>query len=253
MDNPEDTPLPPDTPPPPEASEEQLRAEDATLQEMGEVAAEEMQAEWVDPAPPPEFIPAAAEPTYPHESVFASEQPEQPEPLEPPASQPVSSPPVLDLGEQPEFSELAEVAAEEMTAEAPVLAEMTAVAAEEQAAEEPGDAPPYTVMPPAQPTPRMQREAEHNRAFVELGQVAREDAALEEPPELRIEEADIDRMKFPDMGQAADMAGTLRGYLGEDREWRSALTSFFKELTAEVRQQRLELDLLRGELERSRL
>lgn len=94
---------------------------------------------------------------------------------------------------------------------------------------------------------------EHNEAFADLGHVSIESDEAYGPKPLTAEPADVDDMAFPHRDQSADLSSAFRAYLEEDRKWRNTLTDFIKTLTGEVTQHRLELDLLRGNLERGRL
>jgi hypothetical protein len=96
---------------------------------------------------------------------------------------------------------------------------------------------------------------DHNQAFAELGRVSFESNPVDAygPEPITADPADVDDMAFPHKQQSAELSSAFRGYLEEDRRWRNTLTEFIKTLSNEVAQHRLELDQLRGHLERSRL
>lgn len=95
--------------------------------------------------------------------------------------------------------------------------------------------------------------SEHGQVLHELGRL---DAASKIPDEeevpLTTNFEDLERATFPAGQETGHLQETFRGFLNEDREWRTELTGFLREFQMQIAQHRLELDEIRGYLERSR-
>jgi hypothetical protein len=95
--------------------------------------------------------------------------------------------------------------------------------------------------------------AEHGERFVELGQVV-EDAQPPEPgAPLGVGPDAVARIAHPGREKPNQLGEALAQFAEEDKAWRSAVAGLFKEMANDLRNARLELDSIRGFLERSRL
>lgn len=114
---------------------------------------------------------------------------------------------------------------------------------------EPASAPPR----PARPSvPEIQHE--HSEAIVQMGKVVhRERTPDERPTPVTVDPAELERLTFPGEQHQSEVKGAMENWIREQREWMAAVSDLFR-LSAELhRQDRLELELIRGQLERIRL
>ena len=106
------------------------------------------------------------------------------------------------------------------------------------------------------PAPKKQPplQAQHNQAFIELGNVVREEPGEHADAPVAIELPPEEGRKIGEAGGAAKehMAAAVVAFADEDKEWRASLSKLFLDMAREVSQQRLELDKIRGLLERMR-
>jgi hypothetical protein len=112
-----------------------------------------------------------------------------------------------------------------------------------------------TTSPPKASRPSLQEiETDHGEAFVELGNVIRQQySPQEQPTEVKVNPAEVERLTFPGGQHSSQVQGSMEGFLAEQRQWNETVTDLFWQIARMNRQMRLELDQIRGYLERSRL
>ena len=120
---------------------------------------------------------------------------------------------------------------------------------------------PQQAAPPRKDTPPVKGrfgdspvQTDHARTFVEMGKVILDAKAKpEEPTPLTSSVPEMERLSFPREQNQAQVRGGLETVISEQAQWNSTVTDLFSEIAEMLRQHRLELDQVRGFLERIRL
>ncbi len=111
--------------------------------------------------------------------------------------------------------------------------------------------------PPPAPKGRFGTEAvqtEHARTFVELGKVILDaQPQQEQPTPLTSSVPEMERLSFPREQHQTQVRSGLESVIAEQAQWNATVTDLFGEIAEMLRQHRLELDQIRGFLERIRL
>jgi hypothetical protein len=97
-------------------------------------------------------------------------------------------------------------------------------------------------------------QTDHARTFVEMGNVVRDaQPQQEQPTPLTSSVADMDRLSFPREQHQTQVRGAMESVVQQQSEWNSTLTDLLQEMADHLRQHRLELEQIRGFMERIRL
>lgn len=246
---------------------------DAPIEEHAEVI-QEMQEVSEPPAAtdsplielPPE-PPSAPEPPMPdtsspadHAETMAEMQSLEPAPsaAEPAVTPTTPSAPVAPATPAPPVPRQPPPSPTVQVEHAETLEEMESIEPETETDTETPDQPPATP-PTAESSSAPQRTrpnvsqiaSEHGEAIVGLGNtIRRERTPDERPVPMTADPAELERLTFPREQHQAEVRGAMEGNLREDREWKAAVADLFWKMAEMHRQHRLELDLIRGYLER---
>lgn len=97
-------------------------------------------------------------------------------------------------------------------------------------------------------------QAEHAQTIVEMGRVVLESRQQpEQPTPITSTVPEMERLSFPRDQNQTQVGAAMETVIREQAEWNATLTGLLKEMALLLRQHRLELDQLRGYLERIRL
>jgi hypothetical protein len=97
-------------------------------------------------------------------------------------------------------------------------------------------------------------QVEDSKRFVSLGNTIRQERVPDEKhTQLTVDAAAMERLTFPGEQHTTQVRSSMENNLREDREWKATVAELFWAQAEMIRQQRLELDLIRGYLERINL
>jgi hypothetical protein len=95
---------------------------------------------------------------------------------------------------------------------------------------------------------------DHSEAIVQMGRVVQQQYTKpEEATPLKVNPAEMERLTFPRDQHQSQVQGSMEGFINEQAQWNTTVTDLFDRLAELVRQNRLELELIRGKLERINL
>ena len=87
-----------------------------------------------------------------------------------------------------------------------------------------------------------------------MGKVVQQGRATpEDATPLKVNPDEIERLTFPREQHQSQVQGSMEGFINEQAQWNTTVAELFDRLAELVRQNRLELELIRGKLERINL